>query len=126
PGRNRIEPEEPRTMIRRSLLSLALLAAMTACAADAPAGATEARSAAPAAKPRAANAGAPAGDEAIRAALQTLVPGIEVGQIGDSPIPGYRQVALGARVVYVSDDATQLLQGSVIDIASRESLTSLA
>ncbi|MDY0022814.1 thioredoxin fold domain-containing protein [Arenimonas caeni] len=114
-------------MIRRSLLPLALLATMTACAADAPAGSADASPApATAAAPTAAPAGAAVGDEAIRTALQALVPGLEIGAITDSPIPGYRQVALGARVVYVSEDARLLLQGSVIEIASRESLTGQA
>ena len=112
-------------MIRRTLLSLALLATMTACAADAPAGSADAPQAGSAGQAKAGGT-APAGDEAIRKALQALAPGLEVGEISDSPIPGYRQVALGARVVYVSDDARLLIQGSVIDLGSRESLTSQA
>ena len=122
-------------MIRRSLLSLALLATMTACAAEAPSGpnapaaAAQAAKAAPAvqaAQAPAAAPGAPASDEAIRQALQALAPGLEVGEISDSPIPGYRQVALGARVVYVSQDAKQLIQGTLIDLGTRESLTGQA
>ncbi|ODS63143.1 MULTISPECIES: thioredoxin fold domain-containing protein [unclassified Arenimonas] len=121
-------------MIRRSLLSLALLATMTACAAEAPAGPTAAAPASPAkpgapAQPASAVASAPGaavGDEAIRAALQSLAPGLEIGTISDSPIPGYRQVALGARVVYVSQDAKLLLQGTLIDLATRESVTGQA
>ena len=111
-------------MIRRSLLSLALLATMTACAAESPAAPAAAKAPVPATK--AAAPGAAVGDEAIRQALQSLAPGLEVGEISDSPIPGYRQVALGARVVYVSQDAKLLIQGTLIDLGSRESLTGQA
>ncbi|HBD19386.1 MAG TPA: disulfide bond formation protein DsbC [Arenimonas sp.] len=99
-------------MIRRSLLALALVATVTACAA-------EPQAAAPA---KAASASA-AGDTAIREALLGLAPGMEIGQITDSPIPGFREVAVGARVVYVSNDGKRLIQGALIDIASRENLT---
>ena len=37
--------------------------------------------------------------------------------------PGFREVAIGARVVYVSNDGKRLIQGALIDIASRENLT---
>lgn len=99
-------------MIRRSLLALALVATMTACAAEPQAAA-----------PAKAAAASPAGDAAIREALLGLVPGMEIGQISDSPIPGFREVAVGARVVYVSNDGKRLIQGALIDIASRENLT---
>ncbi|MBW8312265.1 MAG: thioredoxin fold domain-containing protein [Rhizobium sp.] len=100
-------------MIRRSLLALALVATMTACAAEPQATAAPAKAA----------AATPAGDAAIREALLGLAPGMEIGQISDSPIPGFREVAVGARVVYVSNDGKRLIQGALIDIASRENLT---
>lgn len=100
-------------MIRRSLLALALVATMTACAAEPQAAAAPAKAA----------AASPAGDAAIREALTGLAPGMEIGQISDSPIPGFREVAIGARVVYVSNDGKRLIQGALIDIASRENLT---
>ncbi|KFN47701.1 hypothetical protein N790_07565 [Arenimonas malthae CC-JY-1] len=100
-------------MIRRSLLALALVATMTACAAEPQAAAAPAKAA----------AASPAGDAAIREALLGLAPGMEIGQIADSPIPGFREVAIGARVVYVSNDGKRLIQGALIDIASRENLT---
>jgi len=96
-------------MIRRTLIALALVASMSACAAEP---AAPAKAAAPA-----------AGDDAIRTALQSLAPGMEVGRIGESPIPGYREVAIGARVVYVSNDGKRLIQGNVLDLETRESLT---
>ena len=106
-------------MIRPTLLALALTTSLAACAAETPA--TDAQAgAAPA--PAAATADA-ATRERVQAALQTLAPGMKVDGIAPSPIPGFVEVAVGARILYVSQDGKQLLQGSLVDIASRESLT---
>jgi thiol:disulfide interchange protein DsbC len=40
-----------------------------------------------------------------------------------SPIPGYSEVALGSRVVYVANDGTRLIQGALYDIGARVNLT---
>lgn len=103
-------------MIRPTLLALAFSASLAACAAETPANAANAANAAPATADAATR-------ERIQAALQTLAPGMKVDGIAPSPIPGFLEVAVGARVLYVSQDGKQLLQGSLIDIASRESLT---
>ena len=102
-------------MIRTTLLALALSASLAACAAETPANEAKATAA-----PATADA---ATLERIQAALQTLAPGMKVDGIAPSPIQGFMEVAVGARVLYVSIDGKQLLQGSLIDIASRESLT---
>lgn len=106
-------------MIRPTLLALALTTSLAACAAETPA--TDAKAGAGAA-PAAATADA-ATRERVQAALQTLAPGMKVDGIAPSPIPGFVEVAVGARILYVSQDGKQLLQGSLVDIASRESLT---
>jgi thiol:disulfide interchange protein DsbC len=111
-------------MIRRTL-PLALMISLTACAAEpqAPAAAAPAAKA-PAAGTPAAKAPAAGSPEAnVRAALAELAPGAEVGEISASPIPGYREVPLEGRVIYVSDDGKYLIQGTLFDIAARESLT---
>jgi thiol:disulfide interchange protein DsbC len=109
-------------MIRR-LLPAALLVSLTACAAEpapAPAAATAATAAAPAPAAK-----APAGvEQAVREALAGLAPGAELGKISASPIPGFQEVPLEGRVIYVSNDGKYLIQGTLFDIASRESLTS--
>lgn len=107
--------EESDLMIRPTLLALAFAVSLSACAAETPAADAKATAA-----PATADA---ATRERIEAALQTLAPGMQVGSIAPSPIPGFVEVSVGARVFYVSQDAKQLLQGSLIDIASRESLT---
>ena len=76
------------------------------------------------AQPRpAAPAATPAGDAALRAAIQKAVPGVVIDSIKPSIIPGYREVAIGGRIVYVSADGKYLIQGSLMELASRDNLT---
>jgi thiol:disulfide interchange protein DsbC len=105
-------------MIRHSLTALALMASLTACAAEPPAKPADA-----AAAKTAAPAAAPANEAVLRAAMKEVAPDAEVTHIGASPIPGFREVALGARIVYLSDDGKRLIQGALFDIPSRENLT---
>lgn len=106
-------------MIRPTLLALALTTSLAACAAESPAADAKAGAKASTA-PATADV---ATRERIQAALQTLSPGMKIDGIAPSPIPGFLEVAVGARILYVSQDGKQLLQGSLVDIASRESLT---
>lgn len=81
------------------------------------------------AQPRIAKPTAPApaaannADAAIRAAMAKAMPNATVDSIKPSAIPGYREVAIGGRVVYVSNDGRYLIQGSLFDLAARKSLT---
>jgi thiol:disulfide interchange protein DsbC len=106
-------------MIRHSLTALALVASLSACAAEPPA-----KPAAPAAA--AAQPAAPANEAVLRAAIKEVAPDATITQISDSPIPGFKEVALGARVVYLSNDGKRLIQGALFDIPSRENLTQLS
>lgn len=120
-------------MIRRCLCVLALVASLGACAAEPSAPAAAAAPAAPAAAPVAAApkpAPAPAAvpvsaavEQAIRAAMKTAAPDEEIGRIQTSPIPGYSEVAMGSRIIYVSNDGGRLIQGALYDIAARVNLT---
>lgn len=67
-----------------------------------------------------------AGDAVMRAAILKAVPGAEIQSIKPSIIPGYREVAIGGKVVYASADGKYLLQGSLIELGSRENLTSVS
>lgn len=62
-------------------------------------------------------------DAAIRMAIEKAMPNAEIDSIKASPIAGYREVALGGRVVYVSADGRYLIQGSLFDLTTRTSLT---
>jgi len=64
-----------------------------------------------------------ANDTAIRLAVEKAMPDAQIDSIKASPIPGYREVALGARVIYVSADGRYLIQGSLFDLNTRTSLT---
>ena len=78
------------------------------------------------AQPRPNAAAAASGDATLRAALAKAVPGVVVDSIKPSPIPGYREVAIGGRVVYISNDGKYLIQGTLMDLASRDNLTAVA
>lgn len=73
--------------------------------------------------PAAAPPAATSGDAAVRSAVLKAVPGAVIDNIKPSVIPGYREVAIGGHVVYVSADGKYLMQGSLIDLGSRNNLT---
>jgi thiol:disulfide interchange protein DsbC len=66
------------------------------------------------------------GDAALRAAVIKSVPGVVIDSIKPSVIPGYKEVAIGGRVVYVSNDGKYLIQGSLMELSSRDNLTSFS
>lgn len=65
----------------------------------------------------------PEGEAALRAAIEKAVPGVVIDSVKPSIIPGYREVAIGGRIVYVSADGKYLIQGSLMELASRDNLT---
>lgn len=71
----------------------------------------------------AAVAGAPAAPVDVRAELAAKLPGIEVADIRESPVPGLYEVMVGARIVYVSADGRFLLNGQMIDLENQANLT---
>lgn len=62
-------------------------------------------------------------DAIVRAAMAKAMPTSPIDSIKASVIPGYREVAVGGRVVYVSVDGRYLIQGSLFDLNTRTSLT---
>ncbi len=59
----------------------------------------------------------------VKLALAKRIPGVDASAIVSTPIPGLYQVAFGPRVMYVSEDGRYLIQGSMLDVATRENLT---
>jgi thiol:disulfide interchange protein DsbC len=114
-------PPAARTRMNRSI-TLAITAALGLSVAVACA-----QTAAPPAKAKAGAAAkaAPAtgADAAIRNALAKAVPGVDIDSVRPSPIPGFKEVAIGGQVVYVSADGKYLVQGSLIELATRDNLT---
>jgi thiol:disulfide interchange protein DsbC len=85
-----------------------------------------AQTTAPGAKPaaRAASAAPATGaDAAIRNAVARAVPNTAIDSIKPSPLPGFKEVAIGGQVVYVSGDGKYLIQGSLIELATKQNLT---
>lgn len=66
---------------------------------------------------------AQADSKAVEAALKTALPSIKPDAITESPIKGIYEVVVGARLFYVSEDGRYLMQGSMVDLKSREDLT---
>lgn len=112
-------------MSRRFLPALALLASLSACAAEpqapAPAATPDANANAPLAAVPAADA-----EAAARAAMETLLPGAKITHVVAAPVPGFREVAMDGRILYISDDGRFLMQGALIDVARRDNLTAVS
>jgi thiol:disulfide interchange protein DsbC len=107
-------------MLRNAFFALLGAISLTACAAEpgtASAQAPKGGIAAPAGK------AAPAAETAIRAALAKAVPGTPIDHVRQSPIPGYSEVAVGGRVVYVSNDGKYILQGTLVRLEDRFDMT---
>jgi thiol:disulfide interchange protein DsbC len=62
----------------------------------------------------------------VLAALDKLVPGVSPDRVQASALPGLYEVSYGATVVYVSADGRFLIQGDLVEIASRTNYTRLA
>lgn len=113
-------PLKPYAMnVPRIVLLTTLLSCAQACADSAPSAQTAN------AKPAAA-AKASGNDAAVRAGLNKLAPGIKITSIKPSPVAGFNEVVVDGRVVYVSSDGRYLLQGALVETATRRNLTDIS
>jgi thiol:disulfide interchange protein DsbC len=63
----------------------------------------------------------------IRSAVAGLVPaGTAIDNIRPAPLPGLTEVTVGGRIAYVTNDGKHLVQGPIVELASRRNLTQLA
>jgi len=72
---------------------------------------------------------APASEEekTIRDALTKLAPNVKIEAMAKSELPGFYEVVVsGGQVVYASADGKYLIQGDVLDVAQKASLTGRA
>ena len=60
---------------------------------------------------------------ADEAAIRKALPGLQIDSIEPAPISGFYEVVVGSHVVYVSSDGRYMLQGDLIDLNTRLSLT---
>jgi len=58
--------------------------------------------------------------------LSKAIPGVTLGNVFKTPIPGLYQVNVGAKVLYASDGGRYVIQGELIDLETRENLTAQA
>jgi len=57
--------------------------------------------------------------DTVLKSVQKLFPGITADSVSPSPMDGVSEVVIGPRLLYVSNDGKYLLQGSLIDLASK-------
>lgn len=59
----------------------------------------------------------------VREAVQRVAPGYAIDSVRDAPIRGFKEVAVGAQILYVSNDGTRLIEGTIVDTRTRQDLT---
>jgi len=65
----------------------------------------------------------PGSQAAIEASLKKVLPDMKTDQIRPSPIEGVSEVQVGPRLFYVTNDGKYLLQGSLIDLQTRQDIS---
>jgi thiol:disulfide interchange protein DsbC len=58
--------------------------------------------------------------------LQTALPDFVITSVGESPIPGLLEVAVGADVYYASPDGNYFVQAEIFDLNTRTNITEVA
>ena len=66
-----------------------------------------------------------ANEDAVRKALNKTMPTLKVDYVKPSEVKGLYEVAVGANILYVSEDGKYLLQGHLIDLEAKKDLTEL-
>src|SRR5580765_401374 len=100
-----------------ALVAVAALAQSAASFADVSAGAASAPTFTPAS----------AEEKTIRDALNKLAPNVKIEAMAKSELPGFYEVVISSgQVVYASADGKYLIQGDVLDVAQKASLTGRA
>ena len=61
--------------------------------------------------------------ERIKQSLAVLLPGVVPDSISKTPLNGLYEIVFGPRLVYMSGDGKYLVQGSILDLETRENLT---
>ena len=65
----------------------------------------------------------PGSNKAIETSLREVLPDMKTDQIRPSPIEGISEVQVGPRLFYVTNDGRYLLQGSLIDLHTRQDIS---
>jgi thiol:disulfide interchange protein DsbC len=64
--------------------------------------------------------------EAAVGAVKSMVPNVQIDSVRPAPFPGFVEMLLGAQLIYVSNDGRYLIDGQLIEIASRKNLSELS
>jgi thiol:disulfide interchange protein DsbC len=56
-------------------------------------------------------------------AVKSMVPNIQIDSVKPAPFPGFVEMLLGAQLIYVSNDGRYLIDGQLVDIATRKNLS---
>jgi len=116
-----MNPMKRFTVAMLGLISLSACAQSQAPAADAK----------PAAKTAAAVGSAPqtapgSADARAVAAIRELNQQIQIDRVGAASMPGFREVIVGGKTLYVSDDGKYLIQGSLYDMNTKKDLSEVS
>ena len=101
---------------------------LSACAqSQSPPGAAAKPAAAPAAAVGAAPKVAPGtADARAIAAIRELNAQVPIDQVNAAPMPGFREVIVGGKTLYVSDDGKYLIQGSLYDMGAKKDMSEVS
>ena len=58
-----------------------------------------------------------------RAAVKTIAPAMVIEAVAPSAMPGFQEVVVGSQVIYISNDGRFLVEGNVLEVATRTNLT---
>ncbi|WP_019594845.1 DsbC family protein [Thioalkalivibrio sp. ALM2T] len=64
--------------------------------------------------------------DAIEESMARVIPDAEADSIRQTPVDGLYEVRYGTDILYVSEDGRYLIQGSLVDLETRENLTQAA
>lgn len=62
-------------------------------------------------------------EDAIRGALEKVVPNIQIDSISKAPVDGLYEVMVGSQLMYVTGDGRYFIDGRIVDLKTREDLT---
>ena len=66
---------------------------------------------------------AQAGEAEVRAAIKVLNPSAVIDSVKTTPVKGWMEATLGGQIIYFSEDGKYLLQGALVETATRRNLT---
>ncbi len=64
-----------------------------------------------------------AGEAEVRAAIKVLNPSAVIDSVKATPVKGWMEATLGGQIIYFSEDGKYLLQGALVETATRRNLT---